>query len=801
MASEVAAAIQHVEALITNIDSKLDSPSQHSPGSNSSSTKSQDSGLDDPSIKGSSVKSLSRRASRMSQTGVSSVLEQLEHMIVSDEWVGREETPHGHPQLIKTRSREGQRLSDLGRTLITSSSLKSYIDLLSSHHRQSIAAWLYGNTCQALNQQFRLTEANVYCSEPESTLVLSVRKGIGYTVKLALKNAYGADYLTKGWKIFAEKGAPVVYVSPALHMDLAPFLTAEYGISDVVTLPKLEGDLSEVEGRIDHQAFEQMLSDDLAAGRQPLMVVGVVGSTILGQNDMVSKLLETRKNKHRFWLHIVGQAVAALTLREPTEVLVHVLTQVDSLTLPLALWLGIPAAPVITLYRTVEGHKPTYREKLDSLPWWVATQYLTSKRITDIIENAYLLSKVMLKGLSAYPQIEIVGMENPIEFAGRVYKNQYTAPTVLIFKYRYSAMIEAVQNVKELTQKSDEDKAISEEEKNLQNELEYADSLNSWVGYAIYIIASVISHRYNYKFSFQIFALASHVDHVQRFIRLLGDILNIADSTVMARKNFAKLKEDFPSLTLLPVQKWAGVGAVCYIPSMISEKDPHVWNDKEKQQISHMNLELVHQLRSVDSAFSAGESSNYEVGLPKLMMEAPYVYEAIMSVACVKFGMLSDAKDLVNLLKMVAEKGTEIETNQQQCLQYLESLANMIKQGIEAANEDLKKENDLRLQQEGVIRQLPIMGSLVNWWSPIDKETQNIRGRFFNLKTGEIQTTDVLYKHKKGDQYEKTPITPIDTPQNPHDFSKNEVKAEDKDERTVDSPTRDINTKKNMEKK
>lgn len=81
--------------------------------------------------------------------------------------------------------------------------------------------------------------------------------------------------------------------------------------------------------------------------------------------------------------------------------------------------------------------------------------------------------------------------------------------------------------------------------------------------------------------------------------------------------------------------------------------------------------------------------------------------------------MLSDAKDLADLLKMVAEKGAEIETNQQVSIlsalfqfsssmsmllfihfQYLDSLAELIRQGIEAANEDLKKENDLRLQQE-----------------------------------------------------------------------------------------------------
>lgn len=44
-----------------------------------------------------------------------------------------------------------------------------------------------------------------------------------------------------------------------------------------------------------------------------------------------------------------------------------------------------------TIHRSVDGYKPTYRAKLDTLPWWVASQYLTTKRITDSIENAYFL--------------------------------------------------------------------------------------------------------------------------------------------------------------------------------------------------------------------------------------------------------------------------------------------------------------------------------------------------------------------------------------------------------------------------
>ncbi|KIH47549.1 hypothetical protein ANCDUO_22388 [Ancylostoma duodenale] len=619
---------------------KIDQHSQHSPGSHTSSTRSHDSGVDDASTKNAApTKPLSRKTSRMSQCNISPVLEQLQQLIVSDEWVGKESSPQFHPQLAKTRSRESQRLSDLGRTLVTSSSLKAYIDLLSSHHRQSIASWLYGNTSQALSQQFRFPEANVHCSEPEATLALSVRNGIeglnrkrptmisaGHAIRLALKDTYGSDYMNNGWKAFVEQGAPVVYVTPALHMDLAPYIASEFGIADVVLLPKLEGDMSEIEGRIDHHAFERILDEDIAAGRKPLLVVAVVGSTILGQNDMVSKILEIRK-KHRFWLHTVGQAVAALTLREPTEVLVHVLTQVDSVTLPLALWLGIPAAPVVTLHRTVEGHKPSYREKLETLPWWVATQTLTSKGITDIVENAYLLCKVMLKGLSSFPQIEIVGMDNAVEFAARVYKNQYTAPTVLIFKYRYAAAKEAAKALRELSQKPEGElsqEAIAQAEKVFRDEAEYGDSLNSWLGQGVVaecqslgIHMIELGGSYGAAFRFcpleHAAALSSHVDHVQQFVRLLGGVLKIVDSTVAARASFEKLKSEYPSLALLPVHKWAGVGAVCYVPSLVKSKTPSDWDDKEKQQISHMNLELVHQLRSVDSAFSTGECATFGV--------------------------------------------------------------------------------------------------------------------------------------------------------------------------------------------
>lgn len=57
--------------------------------------------------------------------------------------------------------------------------------------------------------------------------------------------------------------------------------------------------------------------------------------------------------------------------------------------------------------------------------------------------------------------------------------------------------------------------------------------------------------------------------------------------------------------------------------------------------------------------------------------------------------------------------------------------------GIEAATLDLQKENEERLWQEGLLRQVPVVGSFVNWWSPRGKEG-GIKGRSLNLNAGMI---------------------------------------------------------------
>ena len=56
------------------------------------------------------------------------------------------------------------------------------------------------------------------------------------------------------------------------------------------------------------------------------------------------------------------------------------------------------------------------------------------------------------------------------------------------------------------------------------------------------------------------------------------------------------------------------------------------------------------------------------------------------------------------------------------------------RRGIEKANEELQQESELQMYEKGIIRQIPIFGSVFNWMSPI--EDKKIAGRSFNLQSG-----------------------------------------------------------------
>lgn len=75
--------------------------------------------------------------------------------------------------------------------------------------------------------------------------------------------------------------------------------------------------------------------------------------------------------------------------------------------------------------------------------------------------------------------------------------------------------------------------------------------------------------------------------------------------------------------------------------------------------------------------------------------------------------------------------------------------------------QDLQKENDEKLWQEGILRQVPVFGNIVNWWSPINKENGGIKGRSLDLSAGVIESTENIYRYHKQQKSTKKLSTEI----------------------------------------
>ena len=135
----------------------------------------------------------------------------------------------------------------------------------------------------------------------------------------------------------------------------------------------------------------------------------------------------------------------------------------------------------------------------------------------------------------------------------------------------------------------------------------------------------------------------------------------------------------------IDIAHWAGLGGVRYIPSEYVDQETKTVRDlseEEQSLVSQRNMELVATLRATDSAFSLGEGPP-----PGHSM-------------CVRFGMVTMDTDVEELLNLVINCGKDID----EAVSQLETLSEVVKKGMEQAQEELKKEADNQLWQEGLLR-------------------------------------------------------------------------------------------------
>lgn len=216
------------------------------------------------------------------------------------------------------------------------------------------------------------------------------------------------------------------------------------------------------------------------------------------------------------------------------------------------------------------------------------------------------------------------------------------------------------------------------------------------------------------------------MEQLIQFIECFSQQMEILNATVEHKSTLAQVVGSSEELQLVELPGWAGLGGVRYLPSAWRSSCVEELPDQGKEEINKINRELVARLKVTDSAFSIGEGKD--------------------KLCCVRFGMVVAVTDVTALANLVRQTGLDIEAS----TLALETMAVMIRKGIEEAQAELDKETEEKLWEEGLLRHIPVVGSLVNYFSPLQRNA--VKGRTLNLQSGRIEKTDIVIQPSLTDE-------------------------------------------------
>ncbi|XP_041362368.1 putative pyridoxal-dependent decarboxylase domain-containing protein 2 [Gigantopelta aegis] len=663
-------------------------------------------------------------ALRGSGQTIDTIMHEVEDLIVYQE----ADSEHQH------KPAELQKLDAHGQAAVMAYSLSAYVSTLDEAHLKKFTAKISSDCQLWLTRLFRFTDSAVVYHDEE-------RKGLAKICKLALYQKY-PKYATEGFEALYSR-PPVIYISAAAKPGLGNYLCLELGLpmSCICTVPC--NTVFGASSKMDVALLEKLIQDDIAAAKTPLLLVAFAGTPVVGHVDNLTRLQDICKN-NSIWLHVEGNNLATLTMFSVPSSVMQAKSG-DSLTIDLGKWIGVPALSFATMFKT-EGCDPTlihaarlntfnFRLKLSCLPLWICLQTLGHDGIVDRVKSSVNLSKAMFEDLDKITTIKQISREkdakkkDSVQTIGDLISRAISALLVFdvvtptcVFRYCEDVAGPGTMVAQYAT-------ANSTEEAPVDKDAVYYDSLNTWLAEtlqtscpkvpvdAVEVDREGVCIRYAPLETAQVKGTTE--EDVKEFIRVLKENLSVLDATCLQRKKFQSIVATQKNLILIDIDTWAGLGVVRYIPDMwVSQTDS--LPDQGKIDINNFNSEIVHRLKAMDTAFSTGHTDDGDV--------------------CIRFGLITDSTDIEELVSLVASTGKEVEESSK----FLESMSEMVQKGIMEANEELQKESTHKLMEEGVLRQVPLVGSLLNWWSP-SKET--VKGRTFNLSSGKIFTTETIYKY------------------------------------------------------
>ncbi|KAF7266560.1 hypothetical protein GWI33_020068 [Rhynchophorus ferrugineus] len=620
-------------------------------------------------------------------------------------------------------------LDTLTKLVMVSHSLAAYCGGLERPILQKLSTRFTTDTTRWISQLFGFLDSSAFYHEDQF-------EGLVRITRMILHYKY-PRYLEDGVLAFASS-LPTIYSSISSPLGIIQHLCRQLGLPLACIRPVPVNTHFGSQYTMDVAALQKMLADDSVTGRTPVIIIADVGTPVTGHVDNVTRIKELSKT-HGCWLHLRGHNLAALTLPSHQRN-GHVSPVADSFTLTLGSWLGISGLPNVTLYRLwdttstnrsrqvgvsrestlplLAGLNTDHQSRrIISLPLWAALQSLGKEGLLSRIRENFLASERLYSALDVFRHVRVLSPKPGGQSGAYTITELISKPASLAMLFESTACCVVFQFTPEV-----------KEDEVLTKVPPYYDKLNSWLGQILQIDVPQIPidicelENVGVVLRFCPFENISgtqpSLEEFKTFIQCLEQQLVILRATIHHKETFKQLVEASPVLKIVELPDWAGMGGVRYCPEGWEE----LLTVQAKEELNNLNIALVDALRSTDSAFSLGEGQD--------------------GLMCVRFGMLTPQSDVEELLNLVIRIGQSVEENSR----VLDSMSEIVKKGIETATKDLQKENEERLWQEGIIRHVPIVGNIVNWWSPKTKET-GVRGRSLNLTQGIVESTENIYKY------------------------------------------------------
>ncbi|XP_016976903.1 pyridoxal-dependent decarboxylase domain-containing protein 1 [Drosophila rhopaloa] len=620
-------------------------------------------------------------------------------------------------------------LDDVSHLALISHSIVAYLSHLDRQQLLRVTNSISGDATRWLGTLFHF-------AHPASSFHADNADAVLRTVRLAIV-ARCPGYLEGGIPALAQ---PTFYISENTTPVRLQYACRQLGIP--LEAIKIIPEHSQY-GTMDVTLLQKQIQLDVGNNRTPLLVVADIGASLCGYVDNLLRLRDVCK-AHNMWLHASGHGLAALVCAQNQG---HVEEVLHSMALNLGSWLGVPSLPIVLLHRPLQNSAlsafesdPILSRRLNALSLWTSLQALGRKSIAERLHVAFQTCSILFEIASKCEGIRVLShtpgaqtgasLSDIIQSPFDVQALFDAAAPVVAYQFDGSTAIPLGGSGSSAAASAAE-RETADGLKPLEkiNNASYFDRLNSWLGQ--------ILQRDCPNFDFEVIEHPTHgscirycplelglgeqppsSENLESFAQSLEAHVDILRATIKHKARFIHLVERSEVLRLVPLPEWAGMGGVRFVP----EGWESLLTDQAKTELNKLNIDLVEALKSTDNAFSLGEGTD--------------------GLICVRFGMVTHETEVEELLDLVVTVGKSVQENSR----VLDTMSEIVKKGIEAVTADLQRESEEKLWQEGILRHVPVVGRVFNWWSPPAKES-GIKGRSLNLTQGVVESTENIYKY------------------------------------------------------